>query len=118
MPYNTFFWLGLTFILMHEMDAVRCREWRIFPGLSQLNDKWGFIVFMFAHIPLFFLLFYGLNQADNNGLKLGLNIFFIIHMVVHLLFLKNKRNEFKDLISWALIAGAAVCGAIALTQLV
>ncbi|MFM9839711.1 MAG: DUF6713 family protein [Cyclobacteriaceae bacterium] len=39
MTHNLFFLLALTFILLHEMDAVRCKEWRIFPGLSLLNDS-------------------------------------------------------------------------------
>jgi hypothetical protein len=39
-----FYILGIAFILMHEMDAIRCREWRIFPGLSYIkNDKAGLI---------------------------------------------------------------------------
>lgn len=54
MAEDTFFYLGLSLLTMHEMDAIRCREWRIFPILSMLCDKAGYIVFVFAHIPLFF----------------------------------------------------------------
>ncbi|MFD2569233.1 DUF6713 family protein [Spirosoma soli] len=39
MPDEIFFYLGLAFLTTHELDAVRCREWRIFPGLSLLNDR-------------------------------------------------------------------------------
>ena len=93
------------------MDAIRCREWRIFPGLSLLNDSWGFKLFMLIHIPLFALLFWGLMGHDDNGnLISGLNIFFIIHFGLHLLFLKHKKNEFKDRISWLLISGAGLFG--------
>jgi hypothetical protein len=54
MPEHLFFYVGLSFIFLHEMDAIRCREWRIFPGLSLLNERLGFIVFMWAHLPLYF----------------------------------------------------------------
>ncbi len=43
---HLFFYLAISFILMHEMDAIRCKEWRIFPLLSMLNDDLGFKVFM------------------------------------------------------------------------
>jgi len=110
---HAFFYLGLSFILMHEMDAVRCREWRIFPGLSLLGDKAGYVVFMLAHVPLYFLLFRALMGGENpESVMRGLDVFFIFHLGLHLLFLRHPKNEFKDLVSWAIIAGAAVCGMI------
>src|SRR5215216_972057 len=104
MNNHLLFYFGLSFIAMHEMDAIRCKEWRIFPGLSLLDDNWGCKVFMFAHIPLFFLLFWGLyGQGINKSLIFGLDIFFIVHVGLHILFLRHKRNEFKDWISWTII---------------
>ena len=109
MTDHIFFYFGLSFIIMHEMDAIRCKEWRIFPGLSLLNDKWGSILFILAHIPLFGFLFWGIfGQEDKTDLIWGLNIFFIIHVGLHLLFLLHKKNEFRDGISWILISGAGL----------
>jgi len=108
---HLFFYLGFSFILMHEMDAVRCKEWRIYPGLSLLDDKWGYRVFMIAHIPIYYFLLWGLiGQQDNAGFIRGLDLFFIIHFGLHLLFLMHKKNEFTDWISWTIITGAAVFG--------
>jgi len=107
---HVLFYLGLSFILMHEMDAVRCREWRIFPGLSRLDDKTGFAAFMLAHVPLYVALFWGLTGENSQEVMRGLDLFFIIHLGLHLLFLRHPKNEFKDTLSWAIIAGAAVCG--------
>jgi hypothetical protein len=107
---HRFFYLGLTCMLMHEMDAIRCKEWRIFPGLSILNDVWGYRIFMLVHIPLFFFLFKGLTQLDNSRLIFGLDVFFGIHVGLHLLFLLHKKNDFKDWISWTLIFGAGMFG--------
>jgi uncharacterized membrane protein (DUF106 family) len=107
------FYLGLAFILLHEMDAVRCHEWRIFPGLSLLSDSVGFIVFMFVHIPLYYWLLWNVIAGANpQAFIRGFDYFLIIHLGLHVLFLKHPKNEFKDWISWVIIAGAAVCGAL------
>lgn len=111
MQSHPFFLFGLACILLHEMDAIRCKEWRIFPGISFLKDKPGMIVFTLAHIPLYYFLFRGLAFSENQeGLITGLNYFFIIHLGLHLLFLLHPKNEFKDLLSWAIIGGAAAGG--------
>lgn len=108
---NLFFISGIAFIIMHEMDAVRCREWRIFPGLSALNEKLGFTIFIFAHIPIFIWLFWRTtNGADLASFKVGFDIFLMIHLGLHILFLMHKNNEFKDWISWTIIVGAGLCG--------
>lgn len=96
---------------IHEMDAVRCREWRIFPGLSLLSDKLGEMIFIFAHIPLFFVVFSQLTHNSNlAGFIRGFDIFMIIHVGLHLLFLTHKNNLFKDFISWTIIIGAGFFG--------
>lgn len=99
--------------MMHEMDAMRCREWRIFPGLSLLPERIGQIVFFFAHIPLFFFVFWQLTHAaDQSAFIRGFNLFLVVHFFLHLLFLMHRNNEFRDWISWSIIAGAGLCGAI------
>lgn len=104
-----YFYLGISFILMHEMDAIRCKEWRIFPGLSLLDDKMGQTIFIFAHVPLFFIIFYFL---ENMAFQKGLDIFLIIHCFLHILFLKHQKNEFKDWISWSIIILASIFGGL------
>jgi len=75
MPEHIFFYLGLSLLTIHEMDAIRCREWRIFPGLSLLSDKLGHIIFVFAHIPLFFFVFWQLKHSkDIEAFIKGFNI--------------------------------------------
>lgn len=100
-----FFSLALSFILLHEMDAIRCREWKIFPGLSLLPDRIGMILFIFAHIPLFYWVL-SATLSGNDTFRFGFNIFLIIHFFLHILFLKHSKNEFKDWISWSIISGA------------
>lgn len=113
MTDHLFFYLGLSMIVLHEMDAVRCKEWRIFPGLHLLNDKWGFSLFMFLHIPLFAWIFWELmGHGDPAGFMQGMSVFFLVHLGLHVAFLLHPKNEFKDWISWTIIAGAAACGGL------
>jgi hypothetical protein len=49
-------------------------------------------------------------QIDSNKLNYSLDIFFIVHVGLHLLFLKHPKNEFKDLISWIIILSAGMFG--------
>lgn len=106
---SIFYTLGLALILMHEMDAVRCKEWRIFPGLSLLSDTRGFVVFMLAHVPLFFWLL-AMYESISQSFRMGFDIFLMVHLGLHILFLKHPNNLFKDWISWSIIIGAAACG--------
>lgn len=107
--------LGIAFIFVHELDAIRCKEWRIFPGLSLLNDKLGYLFFSYLHIPLILWILYEVKSGNEN-FTYYFNIFLIIHLFLHLLFLMHKKNEFKDWISWVIIIGAALCGLIDLIK--
>ena len=106
-----FFYIATAFILLHEMDAIRCKEWRIFPLTYFLNDTVGYAVFLMAHLPLYYFVLKSLNDTS---FQYGLNIFFIIHLGLHILFLKHPKNEFKDIWSWLPIVGAAIFGGLGL----
>jgi hypothetical protein len=108
---HLFFYIGLAFILTHELDAVQMKEWRIFPLISFLDDKMGYWVFTALHIPLFVAFFYGLRQ-NPNGTMYGLDIFFMVHIGLHLLLLWHKKNLFTSFFSWFLIVGAGIFGAL------
>ncbi len=100
------------------MDAIRCKEWRILPGLSLLEDKTGHLVFMIAHVPIFFFLLWKLtNGSSIETFRFAFNIFLVAHLVLHLLFIRHKNNEFKDWISWSIIAGSGMCGILDLILL-
>jgi hypothetical protein len=115
MTHHLFFYLGLSLMTIHEMDAIRCKEWRIFPGLSKLSDKSGHILFVFAHIPLFFFIFWQLTtNRDMASFRKWFSLFMIVHLGLHVLFLKHKNNEFKDWISWTIILGSGLCGLLEL----
>lgn len=108
---HSLFFIGLSLLTVHEMDAIRCKEWKIFPGLSLLSNHTGQWIFILAHIPLFFFVFYQLtHNSDHEGFFKGFEIFLIVHVELHLLFLKHNNNEFNSWISWVLIVGAGLFG--------
>ncbi|MDW3193786.1 MAG: DUF6713 family protein [Cytophagales bacterium] len=111
-----FFTLGLSFILLHELDAIRCHEWRMFPLTSFLPERTGMIVFLYLHIPLFYWILLP-STLNDPTFKYGFSIFLIVHCFLHIGFLWHKKNEFKDWISWSLIILAALCGMLHLLDL-
>ncbi|MFD2569234.1 DUF6713 family protein [Spirosoma soli] len=73
----------------------------------------GYLIFCLAHIPLFYFVYVNLTSRENTLTFItGFDLFMIIHVGLHLLLLKHERNEFKDWISWLLIVGAGLCGAM------
>jgi hypothetical protein len=112
MHTHTFFYLGLAFILTHEMDAIKQKEWIIFPILSLLKNEIGYLIFTFIHVPLYFLLFWGLLNPSYSRESIihGLSVFFIIHLILHIMFLLHKNNPFTSFFSWSLILLAGLFG--------
>jgi len=111
---NTIFILGLAFILTHELDAMRCREWRIFPGLSSLDDRTGELAFLALHVPLFALILWFIwpNGALDEGFAFGFDVFLVLHLLAHIALRRHPSNQFTDAWSWSFIIGGAVCGGV------
>lgn len=116
MIQHFFFYCALALLLIHEMDAVRCREWTIFPGLSGLAEQRGRTIFVFAHVPLYLALLLLLTSEYQNAFITSLNVFFLIHLGLHIGFLKHPKNLFTDQTSWTLIGGAAFFGLLDLAS--
>jgi len=108
-----FFYIGFATLATHEIDAVFKHEWRVLPLTSWLPDEYGFLVFLFFHIPLFAILVWliaNLNQTIRYRSRLGFSIFLIVHGILHLLFAEHRLYEFTSAYSNILIFGGALCG--------
>lgn len=66
------------------------------------------IVFLLAHIPLIYWILQGV-RLGNEEIYYWFDIFLVIHFVLHIFLLKDKKNEFNDWVSWTIILGAAIC---------
>ncbi|MFK7924508.1 MAG: DUF6713 family protein [Bacteroidia bacterium] len=109
------FYFGITLLLLHEMDAVRQKEWHIIPAWRNLKDETGYIIFLLIHIPLYVPLF--LIPCSGENVFVGMDIFLIFHGVFHFLIRNNPNLHFKHWYSWFCIGGAAVVGALHLILL-
>ncbi len=46
------------------------------------------------------------------GLVVGLDVFFIVHVFLHLIFYNHPENRFRSVFSYVLIFGAGMFGAV------
>ncbi len=113
MSNHLFFLLGFCLLLAHEMDAIRVKEWKIFPIFNRMKDESGYIAFTALHVPAYALLLLGLvGGGASRGLIIGLDVFFIVHVILHLVFYSHPENRFRSPFSYVLIFGAGVFGAL------
>ncbi|MGI6106138.1 MAG: DUF6713 family protein [Raoultibacter sp.] len=110
------FLLGLTLLLVHEMDAIKSKEWKMFIGLRSLSDEIGYRVFALIHVPLYLLVFFLLlSPYQLIGFYL-VDAFLVIHGLIHIVFRSHKENRFTSFSS-ILIYGGALCGLLHLLYL-
>jgi hypothetical protein len=112
---NLLFWLNLALLLVHELDAVRRQEWRMFVFLNRLDDERALQLFTLLHVPLFIIIFWFLSQPDLPvyfWFQLVVDIFLIIHFGLHLLFRNHPANAFDNTFSMGLISGMALLGLV------
>jgi hypothetical protein len=73
------------------------------------------MLFAAIHIPLYVFLLWGVSTngtAMNQSFVRGLDIFCIIHVLLHLLFIKHPDYQFNNWYSWTLIFAAGLAGGI------
>ncbi|MBU6361824.1 MAG: hypothetical protein KGS46_17575 [Chloroflexi bacterium] len=109
-----FFLVAFACLIIHEMDAVRCHEWRVLPITSWMEDKLGFHAFMWLHLPLFVWFLWALGGSSERARAAmdALDLFMIVHVLLHIVFIRHPKYEFKTVMSWVWIIGAGLAGAI------
>lgn len=115
MVIDLIFYMGLALLLTHELDAIKRHEWRIFPGLSNLNDNLSYYLFIVLHIPLFILIFWLLCHPSENvhfWFKICVDGFLIIHLGLHHFFKSHDKYEFTQQFSKIIINLMALTGLI------
>ncbi|AVK84929.1 hypothetical protein C3943_15915 [Lysinibacillus sp. B2A1] len=97
------FLFNLSLFLLHEMDAIRRSEWRLFIVLKDMEDSKAYKIFTFLHLFLYVIILSLLFSEYQIIVFWFLDLFFIIHSILHLFFEKHPRNEFKNTFSRAII---------------
>jgi hypothetical protein len=92
----------LAALVLHEIDAVRCKEWRIFPLTFWMPERVGRQVFLWAHVPLALLIYYYATHTPH-GFAVFMAYFAPLHFMAHVLYLWHPKNLFRDARSWLIL---------------
>jgi hypothetical protein len=114
-PHSLAFGLAFGLLTTHELDAMRCHEWRVLPLTRYFPDDIGMTIFVLAHVPLFAWLAHmcWAQQVDTRLFARRLFAgFCIVHIGLHWLFRNDPVYEFSGWLSNGLIIGAGVAGAL------
>lgn len=115
MDADSVYWWMIAAFFTHELDAVKRHEWRVLPLTSWMPERLGEQVFIWCHVPLFFLIFWFSTASPTSGFRIGLSTFALIHVGLHWIFRKHPAYEFNNTSSWALILLAGALGALHLS---
>jgi hypothetical protein len=99
----------------HELDAVRCFEWRVLPITRWMPEPIAMTTFILAHIPLFAWLArvcWAGDAAKHHLARQLLCGFAVIHVGLHWLFRNDPNYFFQGWLSNGLIGGAGLAGAL------
>ena len=105
-PLPILFALNFSLLLLHEMDAIRTREWKMFVVLKDMRDETAYITFSLIHLPLYIWVIYTISQTFSSGYAvvwLLTDVFLILHTVIHFFFRKHAANGFVSAYSNGLI---------------
>ena len=114
---NLLFYFLLSLLIVHELDASRRHEWRMFIILNKMDDERAFQIFSILHIPLLMVIFWLITSPSVIVVfwsQVVLATFLIIHKFLHNSFQKHPKNEFDTAFSKRLIDLMAVVGFIQL----
>ncbi len=100
----------LSLLFVHEMDAIRAKEWKMFIVLKDMADETACKVFMSLHFPLYLGALYVLLRGGTAGyvLKIIIDVFLLGHALIHFAFRKHSGNGFHTLFSKTIIYVMAV----------
>jgi hypothetical protein len=98
-------------LIVHEIDSAYWHEWKLF----KLPGGIGF--FLVLHLPLVFLILWGLVQLQQNtpagyAISLILAAAGIFAFTIHMLFIAKGNREFKTPLSIALLIATLVVSII------
>lgn len=116
MNWRCFAFLCCVSILMgHEIDATYRREWRLLPLLRKMREEVAAAYWVILHVCLFLpvlalLAFPGAGFAGAG--RMILCGFAIVHVGLHAFWPRSELYRFDNLLSWTLIGGAGLFGAV------
>jgi len=95
------YYLGLSLLFAHEMDAVMRMEWQLLFLLRDMSDESAYPLFVAFHVPAFFLFFW-LGHHHNIRIQSRFReitaIFLVVHAGIHFYNAASPANQFEGLL--------------------
>lgn len=99
----------LSFLFVHELDAIRQHEWRFFFAPVPVRDATAYRLFTGLHAPLFIVILWFFQSPV---FQLGMDAFVILHGFVHHLLRNHPLIAFESWFSRLWIYGGAALAAL------
>ncbi|MFC7226705.1 hypothetical protein N0B31_04760 [Salinirubellus salinus] len=99
----------VSFLFVHELDAVRQREWRFFVAPVPVSDELGYRLFTTLHVPLVVLILWYVASLP---FQVGFDAFAIVHGLLHVGLREHPLLQFESRFSWVWILGGSSLGAL------
>ncbi len=106
------FSLNLALLSVHEMEAIRYQEWKMFLILKDMEDKKAYMMFLLLHIPLYTILILLLYSTYYMLAVYIVDVFLIAHLILHLCFTKHVNNKLSNKLSMSIIAVMGILSVI------
>ncbi|HRU64326.1 MAG TPA: hypothetical protein P5566_00730 [Spirochaetota bacterium] len=113
LTYKILLFFNITLFIIHQMDAIRTKEWKMIKFFQKTDDKIAEKIFIWLHIFLFAAIFMLLETSFNLLLWL-MTAFGIIHKLLHILFKNHPNNNVKETFSTIIIDGIFITSIITL----
>ncbi|MBI9075138.1 MAG: hypothetical protein JEZ02_06975 [Desulfatibacillum sp.] len=121
MAIDVLFYLGIALLITHELDAIHRHEWRMFPLINRLKEDAAYQTFVVLHIPLFMLVLWFAGHPSQTArfwFQVTMDIFFMVHLGLHLLLRGHGQNEFGNALSKTILVSTALVGGVHLPLIV
>ena len=100
---RTIFYLELALLFVHEMDAIRKQEWRMFIILKDMENEKAYHMFLLLHIPLYLAIFALLFSSLSHLAYYIIDVFLLTHALIHFGFSTHPNNRLNGAVSKMLI---------------
>lgn len=116
MIFKVFLWINISLFIMHEMDAVNTREWKMMIFLNRLDDNTGHIIFTLLHLPLLIVLFPA-SEIYFIFTTTAVSVLLVLHQFMHILFKNHAENRMNNFFSRSIISAMFINSCINLVFL-
>lgn len=109
------FFGAISMLLLHEMDAVDKREWRMLFVLRRLPNEGAMRWFIVLHLPIFIALLALVAAGPSTAVRWiqgAVDSFLVIHAGLHERLIRRGDAAFANPFSRWLVWGAATLGTI------